>query len=78
MPEDIFRDRAERRVSERGGRLIASTISALRLPAGVKLFAVALDDEPPVDDEVHTADSGHGYGGRGPDGHSPYQGFGFV
>lgn len=40
---------------ESGG--VATPVAYLGFPTGVELAAVALDDEPPVDDEVDTADA---------------------
>lgn len=38
-------------------RRVATAVAHLRIPAGVKLAAVAFDDEPPVNDEVDAPDT---------------------
>lgn len=57
MPQHVLRDHPEGRQSLCGSRSIPSTISPLGAPARVVALAVALDDEPAVDEEIDEADA---------------------
>src|ERR1700754_3291197 len=52
MPHDVLGDRTVRHVASGRGSLVTPAIPALRIPARVMLLAVALHDEPPIDEEV--------------------------
>lgn len=58
MEQDVFGDRPDRRVPESGGRKIPAPVAALGGPARMVRFAVALDDEPAVDEEIDASDAG--------------------
>lgn len=55
--EDVCRDRTDAGIAERGQSQIAPAIHHLRFPPAVVSTTVALDDEPPLDHEVHSSDS---------------------
>jgi para-nitrobenzyl esterase len=58
-PHDVLRDEPQCRIAESSCRLISTPIAALSLPLGVVGSAVALDDQPSVDDEIDAADAGY-------------------
>ena len=57
MEQHVFRQRTNRGEAERSGSQVATPVSALLVPAGMVRLAVALDDQPSVDDEVNAADA---------------------
>lgn len=57
VKQDVFGDRPDRGVPESGGRKIPAPVATLGGPARMVRLAVALDDEPAVDEEVDASDT---------------------
>ncbi|MFL0565661.1 hypothetical protein ACH0CG_07865 [Microbacterium sp. 179-I 1D1 NHS] len=57
MEEDVLGERPHSREPESGSGEIPSSVGPLRSPPFVMGSAVAFDDQPAIDDEVHPADS---------------------
>lgn len=55
--QDVLGERPNSRVSERRGRHVARAVTLPRLPAFMECPAVALDDQPSVDDQVDSPDA---------------------
>ena len=54
--ENVFGNRTDRRVAERGGGEVPAPVTLLRRPAFVVRTAIAFDDQPSIDNEVDTTD----------------------
>lgn len=56
--KDVFGDRTHCGVAPGSSGEVTASVPSARIPAGVVCFTVALDDQPPVDHEVDSSDTG--------------------